>query len=72
MAGLCGRAADPPLLLDLLKDPDELSNVAGRPEHAARAASYAALIAARYDLEALRQAIVANQRARRLIADALM
>ena len=57
---------DLPLLFDLSNDPDELSNVAGSPEHAAREASYAALITARYDLDALRRTIVDNQKTRRL------
>ncbi|MGH6913477.1 MAG: choline-sulfatase, partial [Geminicoccales bacterium] len=34
--------ADPPMLLDLERDPDELENLAARPEHAATAAAFEA------------------------------
>jgi choline-sulfatase len=60
---------DPDLLFDLATDPDERHNLAG---DAARAAPYRAEIARRWgDFSALTAAVLASQRRRRFLADAL-
>jgi choline-sulfatase len=62
---------DPPLLFDLERDPDELDNLAERPEHAARVQALEAEVRERWDPQALYQAIVASQRTRRVAWEAL-
>lgn len=60
---------DPDQLFDLAADPDECRNLAGeRPE---LVQSYQAEVAQRWDIEALRQEVLASQRRRRLVARAL-
>jgi choline-sulfatase len=61
--------ADPPQLYDLVADPDELVNLAGEAGHGA--AELEKEVLARWDPVALRNAVVANQRARRTVYAAL-
>ena len=62
---------DPPLLFDLEQDPDELDNLAERPEHAARVQALEAEVRERWEPQALYQAIVVSQRTRRVAWEAL-
>ena len=62
---------DPDQLYDLAEDPDEVRNLAGVPEHAARVQEFAAEVAHRWDLAALREEVVASQRRRHLVDGAL-
>ena len=62
---------DPDQLFDVAADPDELINLARTPEHAREAGALREEIAARWDLSALREKVVASQRRRNLIAGAL-
>jgi choline-sulfatase len=62
---------DPPQLYDLEGDPDELENLAGDPAHAAIARAFEAEVARRWDARALREAVLASQRARRALWPAL-
>ncbi|MGI9031107.1 MAG: choline-sulfatase [Ilumatobacteraceae bacterium] len=64
-------ATDPPQLYDLATDPDELVNLAVDPRHAAIAAEFDKEVQARWDLETLRLAVLADQRARRTVDAAL-
>lgn len=64
--------ADPPQLYDLESDPEELTNLAGRPEHAATQQQLADLCRGAWDIDALTRDIVASQDRRRLIFQALM
>jgi choline-sulfatase len=65
-------AADPPLLFDLARDPDELDNLAALPEQAERVARLEAEVRERWDPEALHAAVLKSQRERRLAWKALM
>ncbi len=60
----------PPQLFDVAADPDELSNLAGRPEAAEIERAFADEVAARWDLEALKRDVILNQRRRRLVFEA--
>ena len=62
---------DPDQLYDLREDPDELQNLAPAPEHASRIAEFRAEAARRWDLPALHAAVIASQRRRHLVYDAL-
>jgi choline-sulfatase len=62
---------DPDQLFDLSTDPHELANLAADPAHAREVAALRDEVAARWDLAALRETVVASQRRRRLIAAAL-
>jgi choline-sulfatase len=62
---------DPDQLYDLREDPDELRNLACAPEHASRAAEFRAETARRWDLPALHAEVLASQRRRHLVYDAL-
>ncbi|MGI6851509.1 choline-sulfatase [Mesorhizobium sp. 1B3] len=55
---------DPPQLFDLESDPHELDNLAAKPEHAARVATFMEKIRARWDM-AIFDAAVRNSQARR-------
>ncbi len=61
---------DPDLLFDLSADPDELTNLAPDPAHAAVLAAFRAEVAARWDLAAVEQDVLASQRRRRLVGAA--
>ena len=62
----------PPQLFDLAADPDELSNLAADPAHAEIATAFAAEVAGRWDLEALRAAVIRDQQRRLLVQSARM
>ena len=62
---------DPDLLFDLDADPDELSSRAGDPAYADIAARLRAEIESRYDLGGIEDHVLASQRSRRLVAEAL-
>ena len=62
---------DPDQLYDLAADPHELSNLAADPAHAALASELRDEVARRWDLEALRQRVLADQDRRRLLTKAL-
>jgi choline-sulfatase len=64
-------AGDPPQLFDLAADPLELNNLAGLPAQAARTAAFAEETARKWDSAAIRADIIASQRRRRLIHEAL-
>ena len=63
---------DPALLYDLAADPHELHNLAGDPSAAAVEAAFMDEVAARWQPDLLRLAVLASQRRRRLAAQALM
>jgi choline-sulfatase len=58
---------DPPLLYDVAADPAEHRNLAGSPELADLSAAFAAEVAQRWDSAAIREQVVASQRARRVV-----
>lgn len=62
---------DPPQLFDLESDPDELVNLATDPDHADTAAVLAEEVLSRWDAVAIHDQVLASQRARRVITDAL-
>jgi choline-sulfatase len=62
---------DPDQLYDLLEDPDELQNLAPDPQHASRIGEFRAETARRWDLPTLHAAVLASQRRRHLVYDAL-
>ena len=62
---------DPDQLFDLSEDPLELSNLAGRGEHAATAASLREELAGRLDLDSIERRVLESQRERHLVARAL-
>lgn len=64
-------SGDPDLLFDLDADPDELRNRAGDPAYADVAARLRAEIESRYDLGGIEDHVLASQRSRRLVAEAL-
>jgi choline-sulfatase len=62
---------DPDQLYDLLEDPDELQNLAPDPPHVSRIGEFRAETARRWDLPTLHAAVLASQRRRHLVYDAL-
>jgi choline-sulfatase len=62
---------DPDQLFDLEADPNELTNLAGSAEHGAELAQFRREVAERWDLAGLNAEILASQRRRRLVANAL-
>ncbi|GAB0113992.1 choline-sulfatase [Acidisoma sp. C75] len=62
---------DPDRLYDLAADPDELDNIAARAPGDARLAAFRAELAARWDLAELERDVLASQKRRRLIWQAL-
>jgi choline-sulfatase len=63
---------DPPMLFDLRRDPDELVNLAARPEHAKRRQAMHAEVLARWDCETIERDILASQRRRLFAQEALL
>ncbi|HSS95127.1 MAG TPA: choline-sulfatase [Candidatus Dormibacteraeota bacterium] len=62
---------DPDQLFDVDADPDELNNLASTSAYMRDAAAFKEEVAARWDLDALREKVVASQRRRQVIAGAL-
>jgi choline-sulfatase len=62
---------DPDQLFDLESDPNELANLAGSPAHQRELAQFRRDVAERWDLVGLHADILASQRRRRLVANAL-
>ena len=62
--------SDPPQLYDLANDYKELENLAGRADVAEVETRLAAVIAANWDLEELKQSVMENQRRRRTVDQA--
>ncbi|XDZ66926.1 choline-sulfatase [Alphaproteobacteria bacterium LSUCC0684] len=62
---------DPPQLYDLAKDPDERHNLATDPGYAAEAATFAEEVARRWNSDIIRQNVIATQRQRRAVHQAM-
>jgi choline-sulfatase len=62
---------DPDQLFDLREDPHELVNLAGRPEGSPAVADFRAEVQRRWDLERLREAVLASQQRRHMVYGAL-
>jgi choline-sulfatase len=62
---------DPDQLYDLDSDPHELVNLAGRPAHAELCSGFRDEVAARWNVGALKRRVLASQRERHLVAEAL-
>lgn len=62
--------SDPPQLYDLANDWKELENLAGRADVAEVETRLAAVVAANWDLEELKQSVMENQRRRRMVDQA--
>ncbi|MEE9590078.1 MAG: choline-sulfatase [Hyphomicrobiaceae bacterium] len=62
---------DPPLLFDLASDPDELTNLADDPEHQQLARGFGDDVRRRWDSEAIRRDVIATQKARRAVYQAM-
>lgn len=62
---------DPPQLYDLAADPEEHRNLAALPEYAGTVATFAEEIAQRWDIAALRNAVLTSQKRRRLVHAAM-
>lgn len=62
---------DPDLLFDLRADPDELDNLASAPQHRAVLNSFVEEAKKRWDMPAIHAQVLASQRRRRLVYDAL-
>lgn len=63
---------DPDQLYNLADDPDELDNLAKQPAHADLVAQFREEVAERWDVAALRAEVVASQRHRHLVSQALL
>jgi choline-sulfatase len=63
--------ADPDLLFDLSKDPQERANLAADPAHALTVSAFRAEVARRWRLDEIDAQVRASQRRRRVVADAL-
>jgi choline-sulfatase len=64
-------AGDPDLLYHVAADPDERRDRAAEPAYAETVAAYRAEIARRWDIPALHEQVLASQRRRRFVAEAL-
>lgn len=63
--------ADPDQLYDLAEDPDEVFNLATNPRYAATIDEFRAEVARGWDLAALQAAVIASQKRRHLVNEAL-
>ncbi len=63
--------SDPAQLYDLVGDPKELTNLADDPNHAELVAAFDAEVRQRWDSAALREAVIASQRRRRVVQAAM-
>jgi choline-sulfatase len=63
--------ADPELLFDLDRDPDELTNVAGDSRYKEDMEALRSEVARRWDLDTLGKTVTESQRRRRLVSDAM-
>jgi choline-sulfatase len=63
---------DPEQIYDLEADPHELDNLAARPEYESLRGSFFDEVMARWEPGSLRRDVIASQRRRRLVAQALM
>jgi len=63
---------DPPQLFDLEADPNELVNLATDPDCSETATAFANEVVRRWDSAAINEQVLASQRARRVITDALL
>ena len=63
--------SDAPMLFDLEQDPDELTNLAGRTEHAATEAALRAEVYAQWSPARLAEEVVESQKRRLFLRDAL-
>lgn len=63
--------ADPDQLYDLADDPDEVRNLAASPQYAERVRAFLAEVRQRWDLPSLTQEVLASQRRRHLVDEAL-
>ncbi len=63
---------DPEQLYDLETDPHELHNLAGKPDYEAIQSAFKAEVFERWEPAALHEAVLAKQRQRRLVQQALM
>ncbi|MEM6637109.1 MAG: choline-sulfatase [Pseudomonadota bacterium] len=59
--------SDPPLLFDLVADPEELCNLAQDPAHRELSLQFAQEAAQRWDSQAIRADVIANQKRRRAV-----
>ena len=67
-----GSSSTEPLLFDLSRDPDELVNLAGDEDAAARVAEFRQMVDQKWgNLDELRDRIVASQGTRKLVRSAL-
>jgi choline-sulfatase len=62
---------DPDQLYDLVDDPDEVRNLASNPQHAERVRAFLAAVRQRWDLPSLTEKVLASQRRRHLVDEAL-
>ena len=62
---------DPPMLFDLSRDPHELTNLAGMPEHAEAQGRLADLVAEKWDLQEFDSAVRRSQAQRLFVYEAL-
>ncbi len=63
--------ADPDQLYDLADDPDEVRNLASSPQYAERVRAFLAEVRQRWDLPSLTEEVLASQRRRHLVDEAL-
>ena len=63
--------ADPPQLFDLANDPDELNNLAAKPEHADLSAHFQAMVNDRWDMARFDAEVRVSQARRHIVYAAL-